>query len=129
MGGGVGEGNVVLEGCDWDRFFRCAGAVWGWRGTAVGAGGTVGGTSGANCVAIAGVGCGGGCGAEGIGEPCNFIPRTVFKPLSILSASWIMLRMLWSSRTYRGFGFLNSSSCALAEAIYTDPLELIAILA
>jgi len=37
--------------------------------------------------------------------------------------------MVWSSSTYRGFSFSSSASCALTETIYTDPPQLIPILA
>ena len=62
--------------------------------------------------------CGGCCGAGAF--PCadSLKPRTVLRPLSMLSASWIIPRMVWSSSTYRGFGFLLSSSWNLVEAIY-----------
>lgn len=36
----------------------------------------------------------------------------------MLSASWIIPRMVWSSRTYRGFALLLSSSWNLVDAIY-----------
>jgi hypothetical protein len=96
MGGGVEEDNNAPEAWLWDGFFLCGcckAGPCGGRGTAVGGGGPVGGSGWPNgAVLTVEVGGGGGCGAEGmppegIMGPRAPKPRTVFKPLSILSAS------------------------------------------
>ena len=63
-------------------------------------------------------GCCGGGGTGALPDTTNLRPRTILRPVSMLSASWIIPRMVWSSRTYRGLGFLLSSSWKLVDAIY-----------
>jgi hypothetical protein len=59
-----------------------------------------------------------GCGTGALPCAANLRPRTVLRPLSMLSAFWIIPRIVWSSNIYRGFGFLLSSSWSLVETIY-----------
>ena len=96
MGGGVGEDNAAPGAWVWDGFFLCAGCkggACGGRETVPGGGGPVGGTGAANGVVLTVEVCGSsGCGTggtppEGIMGPCVLKPRTVLRPLSILSAS------------------------------------------
>ena len=99
----VGIGGSVRVACDRDGLFICAGCKGGGcRGhdIAAGAGGAVGGTGGENSASlsasvIAEGSCGAGCGVEGaplrgIMRAC-VLWRTTFKPLSILSASCLIL--------------------------------------